>query len=218
LTEHNGHRSIEGRHCPRGIADLDNLLEACASLHHHLCPRQVLGVRMGLLAGRWLGLPTPQTDKRMLVIMETYGCAADGVSVASGCWVGRRTMRILDFGKVAATFVDTLTARAVRIAPRADSRQQALYYAPDARERWQAYLIGYQRVPDSELFKTEEVVLNVSLASLLSREGYRVRCQVCGEEVFNQREVCLHGLTLCRACAGESYYEPSRPVITVSEV
>jgi formylmethanofuran dehydrogenase subunit E len=62
---------------------------------------------MGLAGGRWLELEVPQKDKRLLTIAETDGCAADGLAVATGCWVGRRTMRILDFGKVAATFVDT---------------------------------------------------------------------------------------------------------------
>jgi formylmethanofuran dehydrogenase subunit E len=84
---------------------LNELLEASAALHHHLCPRQVLGVRMGRLAGRLLGLDLPQSDtqasglsasKRLLTIMETDGCAADGVAVATGCWVGRRTLRIED--------------------------------------------------------------------------------------------------------------------------
>ena len=209
MTGHNGYHTVARPNYAGGVCTLESLLEACASLHHHLCPRQVLGVRMGSLAGRWLGLPTPQTDKRLLVIMETYGCAADGVSVATGCWVGRRTMRILDFGKVAATFVDTLTERAVRIAPHSNSRQQAVRYAPDAQDRWQAYLIGYQRMPDAELFKTEAVVLTLPLAKLLSREGYRVRCQACGEEIFNEREVRSHDLVLCRSCAGEIYCRPA---------
>jgi formylmethanofuran dehydrogenase subunit E len=96
---------------------LEELLTASAALHHHLCPRQVLGVRMGLAAGSWLELTLPQTDKRLLTVVETDGCVIDGLAVATGCRVGRRTMRVLDFGKVAATFVDTVTGRAVRLAP-----------------------------------------------------------------------------------------------------
>ena len=99
------------------MTPLHQLLDQCAALHHHLCPRQVLGVRMGMLAGKVLSLALPQSDKRLLTIMETDGCGADGVAVATNCWVGRRTMRIEDYGKMAATFVDTVTARAVRITP-----------------------------------------------------------------------------------------------------
>jgi len=102
---------------------LPELLDASAALHRHLCPRQVLGVRMGMLAGELLGLALPQTDKRLYVVAETDGCAVDGISAATNCWVGRRTLRVEDFGKVAATFVDTQTDRAVRIPlPRAGPR------------------------------------------------------------------------------------------------
>ncbi len=185
---------------------LDELLQASAALHRHLCPRQVLGVRMGLLAGRWLGLDVPRNDKRLLTFVETDGCAADGVSAATGCRVGGRTLRVIDFGKVAATFVDTRTGRAVRIVPAPDSRTQAWDYAPDAKNRWQANLIGYQHMPDGELFVAQHVVLTVSLEKLLSKPGYRVNCQVCGEEIINEREVVHEGTVLCRACAGERYY------------
>ena len=102
---------------------LSELLARSSALHGHLCPRQILGVRLALLAGERLGLDFPRTDKRALVFVETDGCFADGVSVDSGCWLGRRTMRLIDHGKVAATFVDTRTRRAVRAAPQTDLRR-----------------------------------------------------------------------------------------------
>src|SRR5574341_409378 len=124
------------------MRSLSELLEASATLHHHLCPRQVLGVRLGMRAGELLGLDLPQADKRLLVIAETDGCGVDGISAATGCQVGRRTLRIEDYGKVAATFVDTLTGRAVRIAPRSGVRTLACAYAPEARNKWEAQLLG----------------------------------------------------------------------------
>jgi len=185
---------------------LNELLAAAARLHRHLCPRQVLGVRMGMLAGEALGLALPQTDKRLLTIAETDGCAVDGIAVATGCWVGRRTLRVTDYGKVAATFVDTKTGRAVRIAPRANVRQGARDFAPEARNRWEAQLLGYQRMPDEALFSIQSVQLKVSVAQLVSRPGVRTICDLCGEEIMNEREVARDGLVLCRSCAGESYY------------
>lgn len=186
----------------------DELLATSAALHQHLCPRQVLGVRMGLAGGRWLGLEVPQKDKRILAIVETDGCAADGIATATGCWVGRRSMRVLDFGKVAATFVDTMTGRAVRILPSAVTRHKASDYAPEAASRWEAYLLGYQRMPDDELLAVREVRLTVTIAQILSRDGYRVNCDLCDEKIFNEREIIRDGLTLCRFCAGEQYYCP----------
>lgn len=184
----------------------EELLYQSAVLHQHLCPRQVLGVRMGLAAGQWLGLELPQIGKRILTIVETDGCLIDGLAVATGCRVGRRTMRVLDFGKVAATFVDTQVGRAVRIVPSASTRKRARDYAPDAQSRWEAYLLGYQRMPDAELLEIQEVTLTVSLEKILSKDGYRVNCDVCGEEIINEREVVRDGSTLCRSCAGAQYY------------
>jgi len=188
------------------MKSLDELMAASAALHRHLCPRQVLGVRMGMLAGELLGLELPQSNKRLLTIMETDGCAADGVSAATGCWLGRRTLRVEDYGKVAATFVDTQTERALRIVPRPHVRQRARDYAPEARNKWEAQLLGYQRMPAEALLAVTPVQLKRTVAQIVSRAGCKVACDVCGEEVMNEREVVRDGLTLCRACAGDSYY------------
>lgn len=192
------------------------LLDRARGLHHRLCPRQVLGIRIGLLAGQLLGLELPQREKRLFVFMETDGCAADGVGVATGCTVGHRTMRIVDFGKVAATFVDTATARAIRIHPHPDSRKRATALLPQARSSWQAQLEGYQSLPDEELLIAEPVSLLVNLDALLSRPGIRVICSACGEEVMNEREVRRGEKTLCRACDGEGYYRTTAPARATS--
>ncbi len=186
--------------------NLSSLLEQSATLHHHLCPRQVLGVRMGMLAGKLLALELPQTNKRLLTIVETDGCFTDGVSVVTNCWVGRRTMRVEDFGKVAATFVDTCTETAVRLFPAPHARQLAPTYAPEAKNRWEGYLLGYQRVPDDLLFGIQSVVLTQPIKEIVSRAGARVNCDVCGEEILNEREVVREGAVICQSCAGNGYY------------
>jgi len=190
------------------------LLDASAERHRHLCPRQVLGIRMGLLGLCRLGLlgkneyVFDNAKKRLLTIMETDGCGADGVAVATDCHVGRRTLRVVDFGKMAATFVDTETGQAVRIAPSVQSRELAPEYAPDARSRWHAYLEAYQVMPDELLFEWQPVQLNTPVSEIISRAGVRALCDVCGEEIINEREVVGNGRILCRACAGEPYYRP----------
>jgi len=163
---------------------------------------------MGLLGGRLLGLDVPQTGKRLLAFVETDGCAADGVAVATGCTVGHRTLRVIDYGKVAVTLVDSQTERAFRIVPSPHSRALASAYAPDARSRWQAQLLAYQIMPDEELLIAQPVTLRVSLEALLSKPGRRVTCETCGEEIINEREVVHEGTVLCRACAGDRYYDP----------
>jgi formylmethanofuran dehydrogenase subunit E len=189
------------------MTDLHALLDQTIALHHHLCPRQVIGVRMGMLAGELLNLELPQTDKRLYTFVETDGCFADGVAVATGCWLGHRTMRLMDYGKVAATFVDAETGHAVRIWPHPQSRQRAAHYVPNAPSRWQAQLEAYQIMPADELLCAEEVHLNLSMQALISKAGIRTTCAVCGEEILNEREVVINGQTMCRSCADGGYYQ-----------
>jgi formylmethanofuran dehydrogenase subunit E len=161
---------------------------------------------MGLWAGQVLGLDVPQTDKRLFAVVETDGCAVDGIAVATNCWVGRRTMRIEDYGKVAATFVDTLTRQAVRIVPRAQARELAYAFAPEARSKWEAQLLGYQRMPAEDLLSIQSVQLNTPIEQILGHAGRKAICESCGEEIMNGREIVREGQVLCKSCAGMSYF------------
>jgi formylmethanofuran dehydrogenase subunit E len=189
--------------------DLRPLLERSAALHRHLCPRQVLGVRAAIYAGRLLTTEFPQTDKNILAILETDGCFADGVSVASGCSMGHRTMRLADYGKVAVTFIEKQSGQALRFSPLTDLRARVLNSVVSTRSRWHAYLEAYQQMAEEEIFAVREVALNVDLGRLIGTPGKRTACHVCGEEILNQREVLRAGVTMCPSCAGESYWRPA---------
>jgi formylmethanofuran dehydrogenase subunit E len=195
---------------------LTHLLDKSATYHHHLCPRQVLGVRMGLLAGEVLALEVPQPfkSKRLFTIVETDGCTADGVAIATNCWVGRRTLRIEDFGKVAATFVDTKSRVAIRITPRHAIRKEAGSHAPEARSKWEAMLLGYQRMPINQLLMVQTVILKKSIEEIVSRPRKKAICEACGEEILNEREIVERGMVRCRSCAGETYYAVAMTVST----
>lgn len=186
--------------------DLTEILAQSSRRHSHLCPRQVLGVRLGLAGATALDLPGPRRDKRLLVILETDGCFADGIEAATGCTVGHRTLRVEDYGKIAATFVDVRTEQAVRIIPRLDVRRRAAAYAPGETRRYFAQLQGYQVMPDEELLAIQPVQLTRPAAEIVSRPGVRVDCAVCGEEIVNEREVVIEDRILCRACAYGGYY------------
>ena len=194
---------------------LDLILAESAKRHKHLCPRQVLGARMGLFAAELLGIELPRCDKRLLVISETDGCAVDGLIAATGCRVGSRTLRILDFGKVAATFTDTCTEETIRVASRREARALAVDHVPDARNIWEAMLLGYQVMSASELFVVQHVELDMPLSQIIGRPGMKANCEVCKEEIMNGREVLNNEIVLCRACAGESYYHYSADSVTV---
>jgi formylmethanofuran dehydrogenase subunit E len=189
------------------MSDLQAILAESSARHSHLCPRQVLGARIGIAGAAALGLEIPRNDKRLLVIVETDGCFADGVEVATGCTMGHRTLRMEDYGKIAATFVDVKTDRAVRVAPRLDVRERAYAYAPEERRHYFAQLQGYQIMPDEELLFIQEVALKTPAAEIVSRPVVRTNCDRCGEEIINEREVRRDGQVLCRACAEGGYYE-----------
>ena len=191
------------------MQSLESILRESAERHKHLCPRQVLGARMSLLAGEILGLELPRVEKRLLVIAETDGCTVDGIIAATGCHVGGRTLRILDFGKVAATFIDTRTEESIRIIPTREARVLSGDYAPTARNQWEAMLIAYQAMPVAELFIVQSVSMNIPLSKIVSRPGVNAICETCKEEIINGREVVNGGSILCRACAGNSYYHSS---------
>jgi formylmethanofuran dehydrogenase subunit E len=186
---------------------LDEILQATAAHHSHLCPRQVLGVRMGMVGAALLGLDAPRTDKRLLVIVETDGCFVSGIEAATGAAVGHRTLIVEDYGKIAATFIDTLDGQALRLAPRRDIRQRALDYAPGETRHYFAQLYGYQVMPGDVLFSSQAVTLKTPVGEIVSRAGVRVDCDLCGEEIINERQVLTSYGIFCRACAGDCYYE-----------
>ena len=185
---------------------LSEILERSSQPHNHLCPRQVLGARLGLAGGAALGMDLPRHDKKLLVIAETDGCFLSGLQAATGCAPNRRTLRVEDYGKIAASFVNIETGEALRVAPRRGVRARAFDYAPGIKKRYYAMLTGYQTMPDEELLSIEEIHLEQPVESIISRAGVRVNCALCGEEIINERELVVEGQTLCLSCAGRGYY------------
>lgn len=187
-------------------SDLYTLLKESASDHSHLCPRQVLGVRMGLAGLTAIGVKAPVTTRTALVIIETGGCVADGIRVATGATVGHRTLTVEDLGKIAATFTNLETDTSVRLAPQHDVRTKALEYAADEHRHYFAQLKGYQVMPDEELFTFQRVELLIPASQIISSQNARAHCAVCGEEIINEREVVVDKIVMCQTCAHGSYY------------
>jgi formylmethanofuran dehydrogenase subunit E len=155
----------------------------------------------------------PQRGRRLFVFVETDGCFADGVSAATGCALGHRTLRLMDEGKIAATFVDLRgdPGSGIRLSPWPDARQRACEAVPGARSRWHAMLEGYQTLRDEDLLRVQRVRLSLSLERLISRPALRVTCARCGEEIVNARERRVDGEYVCVGCANEGYYRLWRP-------
>jgi len=187
---------------------LDDLLADAAAMHRVcVCPGQVLGVRMAMLGCQLLGIDEPTQGKRLIVYVEIDRCMADAIAAVTGCRLGKRTLKHMDYGKCACTFVDTSTGRAVRISAREDARSNVWRYAPFGLDKNTSQRDAYKIMPDGQLFIVQEVLVDIPDHDRPGRPVSRVYCALCGEGVNDRREVRLNGQILCRACAQGSYYQ-----------
>ncbi|MFC1968592.1 molybdopterin-guanine dinucleotide biosynthesis protein B [Chloroflexota bacterium] len=190
------------------MAKFEGLLAESAALHGHICPGQVLGVRMAMRGCHELGIEKPkEKDKRLVAYVEIDRCAIDAIQVVTGCKMGKRTMKYVDYGKLAATFVDLDTEKAVRIVAREDAREKAiLWYRPEWT-RQEAEIVAYRAMSDEELFNIEHVLVQIPVEDMPGPPLRRVICDECGEGVNDSREVMVAGQVLCRSCAYGRYYQ-----------
>jgi len=192
------------------VKSLEEYLVLAAEQHQHLCPGQVLGVRMAMLGLRSIGIENPETHaKRLLTFVEIDRCATDAVSLVSGCRLGLRTLKYLDYGKVAATFVDLETQAAVRVAARDDSRLKARTMFPERGGPYRQQLEAYKVMSDEDLFTVKCVRVKLGPQDLPGRPRSRVACDRCGEGINDGREILMGDQVLCRPCANGGYYEPA---------
>lgn len=192
------------------LKSFDEYVSMAAEAHGHICAGQILGLRMALHGLELLGIgdPTGADRKRLVTFVEIDRCAADAIPVVTGCRMGKRALKFRDFGKVAATFCDLQADRAVRLVARESSRQRALEMYPEIADRNAQQMRAYREMPAAELFDHQWVRVRVGPEELPGYKAPRVVCAECGEGVAFKREVAREGRVLCRACAGERYYEP----------
>ena len=185
---------------------LPEYLELAAVTHGHICAGQVLGVRLAMLGLRELGIDDPIAErKRIVTYVEIDRCVTDAVALVANCRLGKRALKFRDWGKVAATFCDLQTGRAVRVSAKESSKQAARELFPDLpREEGQQK--AYAQLSDEILFDTKWVKVEIKPEDLPGFKGPRVVCAECGEGINFNREVTANGRTLCRSCAGEKYY------------
>lgn len=188
-------------------APFDELLARAVAFHGHLCPGQVLGVRMTIAGCRQLGFAEPRNaGKRLVVFVEIDRCATDAIQSLTRVSLGKRTLKHLDFGKMAAAFADAVTGAAVRISARDDARARAAEWAPGETETRRAQSTAYRAMPESLLLRIDPVDIR---PGWLDRRRVRIACARCGEGINYGREVSVGGRVVCRSCAGEAYYSPT---------
>ena len=201
--------------------DLDALLQDAAVAHGHLCAGQVLGVRMAIHACQLLGVEEPRSRdrKRLVTFVEIDRCATDAIGVVTGCRLGKRALKFVDWGKMAATFVDLQRAAGedtyggIRLAAREDSRELARARFPEIADKNQQQMRGYRELTDAELFDVQKIEVTLPPNEFPGYKGGRLACAVCGEGINYRREMVRDGKVLCRGCAApdQRYYRVVSP-------
>jgi formylmethanofuran dehydrogenase subunit E len=193
------------------MQSFDTLLRGSADAHGHLCPGQVVGVRMAMLGCKLIGLDNPSEVpqiKKLIVYVEIDRCAADAIAYVTGVKLGRRSLKFKDYGIMAATFVNLESRAAYRIVSTESARDLAAVYAPDIEEVSRQQLEAYIRMPDDVLFDVQRVNVDVPFHDMPGPSRFKTTCERCGQVVRDKKEILRGGQVLCRPCAQGAYFSP----------
>ncbi len=187
----------------------DELLEQATAIHGHICAGQVIGVRLAMLGLEKIDIRAPRglDRKKFYVIVEIDRCATDAIQTVTGCTLGKRSLKWLDHGIMAATFVNFDSGKAVRILAREESRELAQKYCPEIKDKYKQQLAAYRVMPEDELFTVQNVVVEVPPCDMPGRPLKRVQCQRCQEWVQDGRDIEKNDEILCPNCANGAYFE-----------
>ncbi len=192
----------------------EELLEESVRTHGHLCPGQVLGVRLALLGLRLIDISDPKgvDRKKFLVFVEIDRCATDAIQSVTGASLGRRTLKFYDYGIMAATFLNLETNVAYRVLAREEAKSLAQRYFPEIENKYACQIQAYKVMPEEELFEIEEVEVFLSEFDLPGRPRRKIQCAKCGAWVQDGREIEQEGCFLCRPCALGGYFRKKQSV------
>jgi formylmethanofuran dehydrogenase subunit E len=197
------------------VDSFEELLKSSADAHGHLCPGQVVGVRMAMLGCRLIGLIEPRRHdqiKKLIIYVEMDRCTADAVAHVTGVKLGRRSLKFMDYGIMAATFVNLETGKAFRVVSTEEARDLATAYAPEIVEKYPQQLAAYQRMPDSVLFRVQQVEVKIDDCDMPGPTRFKASCSRCGQVVRDQREVVENDRVLCKPCAQDCYFKNAREI------
>ena len=197
------------------MKSFETLLKESAKAHGHLCPGQVVGVRMAMLGCKLIGLDEPTCRnqiKKLIVYVEMDRCTADAVAHVTGVKLGRRSLKFMDYGIMAATCVNLETGNAFRVISAEEARDLAPVYAPEIADKYPRQTEAYKRMPDSVLFRVQQVRVSINEYDLPGPTRRKVSCSHCGQVVRDHREVMHDRRPLCRPCAEGTYFSDAQEI------
>ncbi len=195
--------------------DFETLLDESARLHGHLCPGQVIGVRMAMLGCNLIGLDDPTSHgqiKKLIVYIEMDRCAGDAVAHVTGAKLGRRSLKFMDYGIMAATFLNLETGKAFRIISVEEARDLAPFYTPGLAGKADQQLEAYKLMPDDVLFRVQAVTVDWKVYDMPGPTRKKTVCVRCGQMVRDNREVMIDGEPVCRPCTETAYFSNAHEI------
>lgn len=194
------------------------MLEKAISFHGHACVGLVLGTRIAMAGLRRLGINDPSKTRDLIIYVEIDRCLADAIQATTGCTIGKRRLKHVDYGKFAATFVDASKNRAVRISVNEKASKLAMKYGEEhglsergkivsRKQEMKIMAEAYSKMPDADLLNIRDVTVRVPKWDLPGLPKRKVLCDICGETIFDGREKVKKGPILCRPCAEGAYYK-----------
>jgi formylmethanofuran dehydrogenase subunit E len=180
------------------LNDIEFYINKAGEFHGHICVGIFLGTKMTLAALKTLGLDPGIKNKQLLVYTEVDRCMTDAIQAITGCSLGHRSLKFVDYGKFAATFVNLETGKAIRttIKKQFDSKSPVEEVRKIVLE-----------TPEEELVILQEVTVEIPETDLPGPTRRKTYCSICGEKIVDGKEVTNKGKILCRPCVKDKYYK-----------
>lgn len=87
--------------------ELMSIVERAVEFHGHLGPFLVIGVRMGLIGLRELGIEKNDGNLHITAMLKDsvpFSCTIDGIQVVTKCTTGNQKLKLIDSPGIAAEF------------------------------------------------------------------------------------------------------------------
>jgi formylmethanofuran dehydrogenase subunit E len=200
--------------------EFDRFLQKAAELRGHLCLGLPLGLKMAQMGLKLLNMTEAEKKEYLVVFVENDKCPADAIQIATGCSAGSRKLKMMYYGKSAATFVDGRTGKGYRVVTKKDLTARAMELGVKdniikigqkveefSKLERQILMNAFMKMTLEELLDSQAVKVTWDSPLISSRIEPTKYCSKCGEEIMGGMGVVQGDKTLCRSCLKGPYYQ-----------
>jgi formylmethanofuran dehydrogenase subunit E len=179
----------------------ENLAKAI-EYHGHLCLGQILGIHIAEAGLKAVGT---NDSKKIIVYVEIDRCLADAIQILTGTRLGRRSMKLVNYGKMAATFINTETGDAYRVWVSGKIKEILGTDKIDYLKQENQYE-KILELPTEDIVSIQKVIVNIPREEMPGKPLRTVFCVNCNEKIFDGKEIPSDDGPLCKACSETPYY------------